>query len=72
MHIYLSERRWTNSTSTSSHRSTSVGSATYPRFVAHRENLIFLGPPGVGKTHLAVALGLEPLRSDIPSTSYGA
>ncbi len=29
------------------------------RFLAHSENVIFLGPPGVGKTHLAVALGVE-------------
>jgi DNA replication protein DnaC len=28
------------------------------RFVAHGENILFLGPPGVGKTHLAVALGI--------------
>ena len=32
------------------------------RFVEHQENLIFLGPPGVGKTHLAVALGLEAIK----------
>lgn len=30
-----------------------------PKFVGQRENVIFLGSPRVGKTHLAVALGLE-------------
>lgn len=28
-------------------------------FVEKRENIIFLGPPGVGKTHLSVALGIK-------------
>ncbi|WP_309568613.1 IS21-like element helper ATPase IstB [Paenibacillus sp. sptzw28] len=32
------------------------------RFVEHQENLVFLGPPGVGKTHLAVALALEAIK----------
>ena len=30
-------------------------------FVARKENVIFLGPPGVGKTHLSVGLALRAL-----------
>jgi DNA replication protein DnaC len=33
------------------------------RFVERHENAVFLGPPGVGKTHLAVALGMEAIRN---------
>ena len=33
------------------------------RFVHNSENLIFLGPPGVGKTHLSTSLGLDAIRN---------
>lgn len=33
------------------------------RFLYNNENVVFLGPPGVGKTHLAVALGIEAINA---------
>lgn len=32
-------------------------------FVSRKENVIFLGPPGVGKSHLSVALGMEAIKA---------
>ena len=34
-------------------------------FVARRENLVFLGPSGVGKTHLAIAIGHKAANAGI-------
>lgn len=35
------------------------------RFVAHGENLLLLGPPGVGKTHLAISLGMAAISQGV-------
>jgi DNA replication protein DnaC len=34
-------------------------------FALKKENVIFLGPPGVGKTHLAIALGMKACQKGI-------
>jgi DNA replication protein DnaC len=39
------------------------------RFVFNKENVILLGPPGVGKTHLAIGFGMEVLKHKF-STYY--
>lgn len=36
-----------------------------PRFVEETENLVFLGPSGVGKTHLATSIGITAARKRI-------
>jgi DNA replication protein DnaC len=33
------------------------------RFIRNAENVVFLGPPGVGKTHLAIGLGIEAIKA---------
>jgi DNA replication protein DnaC len=37
------------------------------RFLANGENVILLGPPGVGKTHIAIGLGIEAVRAGYSS-----
>ena len=33
-------------------------------FVERRENVVFLGPPGVGKIHLAISLAIAAAESE--------
>ncbi len=33
------------------------------QWIDRNENILFFGPPGVGKTHLSIALGMEAMRS---------
>jgi len=40
------------------------------RFIANTDNLLLLGPPGVGKTHLAVSLGMAALTSGLSVLFY--
>lgn len=35
-------------------------------FITKRENVVLLGPPGTGKTHLAIALGIKAAHASFP------
>lgn len=37
------------------------------RFIHNGENAVFLGPPGVGKTHISVAIAMQAMQSGIPA-----
>ena len=37
------------------------------RFIHNKENAVFLGPPGVGKTHISVSIALQAMQSGIPA-----
>ncbi|MDD4761088.1 MAG: IS21-like element helper ATPase IstB [Bacteroidaceae bacterium] len=39
-------------------------------WIEQRENKIFMGPPGVGKTHLAIALAYEAIKSGFRAYFY--
>lgn len=41
-------------------------------FIDRKENVIFLGPPGVGKTHLSIALGVKACEAKYPVMFYTA
>ena len=34
------------------------------RFLEQQENIVFLGPSGVGKTHLATSIGIAQLKTN--------
>ena len=42
------------------------------RFLRNAENVVFLGPPGVGKTHLAIALGMVALDAGFRARFFNA
>ncbi|MGH9296513.1 MAG: IS21-like element helper ATPase IstB [Acidimicrobiales bacterium] len=43
-------------------KKTTMGHLAQLDFLAEKKNVIFLGPPGTGKTHLSIALGVQAAR----------
>lgn len=41
-------------------------------FIDRKENVVFLGPPGVGKTHLAISLGVKACEGKYPVLFFTA
>jgi DNA replication protein DnaC len=39
-------------------------------FIRAKQNVLFLGPPGVGKSHLAVALGVKAVKNGFSTTHF--
>lgn len=51
---------------------TVIKDLTTLRFMDNAENVVFLGPPGVGKTHLAIGLGVAAIEQGIPALFINA
>ena len=43
----------------------------YLKFIEQKENIVFVGSPGVGKTHLATAIGIEAAKQRVSTYFIG-